>query len=53
MDDFVAHVKEKKNAENSSIVEKFLTDVLPACVDVSVRTRTLSEEHGLKENDIT
>ena len=53
MDDFVAHVKAKKNLENSSILERFLTNVLPACVDVSITTKTLNEEHGLKENDIT
>lgn len=36
-----------------TFLEKFMTDVLPGCIDVSVSTKTLSEEHKLKEKDIT
>ena len=53
MDDLVSHLNMKKNTENSSIVEKFLTSVLAECVDVSVSTKTLNEHHNIKENDIT
>ncbi len=53
MEDFTAHVNAKKNSENSIVLERFLSSVLPGCIDVSVSTKTLSEEHNVQEKDIT
>ncbi|XP_028395258.1 serine/threonine-protein kinase 19-like [Dendronephthya gigantea] len=53
MEDFKAHVNMKKNSKNSTILEKFLTEILPGCCDVSVSTKTLSQENKIGEADIT
>jgi hypothetical protein len=53
MEDLIAHVNTKQNSENATVLERFLTSALPACTDVSISTKTLSEEHDIKEKDIT
>ena len=53
MEDFRAHVNKKKDSKNSTVLERFLTDVLPGCFDVSVSTKTLSQENNIGEADIT
>jgi hypothetical protein len=53
MQDFIAHVNTKKTSENSTVLERFVSSVLPGCVDVSISTKTLSEEYDIQEKDIT
>ncbi|CAB3983728.1 Hypothetical predicted protein [Paramuricea clavata] len=53
MEDLIAHVQTKQNSENSTVLERFLSSALPTCTDVSISTKTLSEEHDIKEKDIT
>ncbi|KAK3705180.1 hypothetical protein QZH41_013979, partial [Actinostola sp. cb2023] len=51
--DYERHIRSKMTENTSKITEKFLTDILPNCIDVSFSKTELIDKHKLTEDEIT